>query len=120
MRLALAEVSSRLAKARTATARVWVPALPPTEDTIGISTARATTLATSSWKMAIEEPAMVSVTRFRLSHGRRDLTMPQMVASRPAAPAGAGAGGAARGAAGGGGAGAAAGGGPAGRPPAAS
>ena len=34
-----------MASARTATVRVWVPALPPIEATIGISTARATTFS---------------------------------------------------------------------------
>ena len=33
---------SFIAMARTATVRVWVPALPPIEATIGMSTARAT------------------------------------------------------------------------------
>ena len=41
-RIALVAVRSRVARARTATVRVWVPALPPIEATIGISTASAT------------------------------------------------------------------------------
>ncbi len=84
IRQVLEALSSREASARTATARVWVPALPPSDEMIGISTASATTLATSSWKMAIALTATVSVTRLISSQGMRERTMPATDASRPA------------------------------------
>ena len=40
VRTALNADSSRLASARTATVRVWVPALPPSEATTGMRAAR--------------------------------------------------------------------------------
>ena len=49
IRAALDALSSREARARTATASVCVPALPPTDETIGIRTASAVILAISSW-----------------------------------------------------------------------
>ena len=83
-RQVLAALSSRAASERTATARVCTEALLPSEEMIGSSTASATILAISSWKMAMALTATVSLTRFTTSHGSRDRTMPAMEASRPA------------------------------------
>ena len=70
-RSALAAVSSPMASARTATVTVWVPALPPIEATIGISTASATifSMAPSNWPITRE--AITAVTRFTVSHTPR-------------------------------------------------
>jgi len=71
VRIALVGVRSRVARPRTATVRLWVPALPPIEATIGISTASATiwAIAASNWAMTSE--ARIAVTRFTNSHGSR-------------------------------------------------
>ena len=52
MRPALWMSMSRVASARTVTVMVCVPALPPIEATIGISTASATIC----WMVAVEQP----------------------------------------------------------------
>ena len=60
-----------MASARTATVTVWVPALPPIEATIGISTASATifSMAPSNWPITKE--ASTAVARFTVSHTAR-------------------------------------------------
>src|SRR6056297_3954787 len=61
-RKALLAVSSRVAIARTATVIVWVPALPPMEATIGISTASATIWLMVSAYMSMTSDATMAVT----------------------------------------------------------
>ena len=75
MRSAFAVVSSRSASARTATARVCVPALPPIEAVIGIKTASATIFCSVSSNSPITAEAMNAVTRLTSSHAARERTM---------------------------------------------
>jgi hypothetical protein len=70
-RIRLALVRSFVASARTATVSDWVPALPPIEATIGISTASATTCAIASSNCAITSEARIAVIRFTKSQGSR-------------------------------------------------
>jgi hypothetical protein len=67
----LEPVSWLVAIARTVTASAWVPALPPTPATIGISTARITScsIAPSNWLMTVE--AMSAVPRLVINHRTR-------------------------------------------------
>ena len=83
IRAELAAFSSRLDRARTATARVWVPALPPRDETMGMRMARAITWAMAPWKAPITLEATAAVPRFSTSQGRRERTAPARLASRP-------------------------------------
>ena len=71
MRPALATVSWPVANARTATVSVCVPAFPPIDAQIGISTASATTLAMASSKRPITAEARREVPRFTSSQIER-------------------------------------------------
>ena len=64
-------LNSRIAIARTATVMVWVPAFPPIEATIGISTASATIFSIVFSKNPITIEAATAVSRFTNSHGVR-------------------------------------------------
>ena len=75
MRQTLLEVRSLVARERTATVSACVPALPPIEATIGISTASATTVASTSSNCAMTNEASTAVARFTASHGRRCRTV---------------------------------------------
>ena len=79
-RKALAAVSSPIASARTATVTVCVPALPPIDATIGISTASATifSIAPSNWPITSE--AITAVNRFTASHSPRSCTVRTVLA----------------------------------------
>ena len=79
----LAALSSRVARARTATVRVWVPALPPMEAAMGLITASAASLAIDPWKMPITQEARMAVPRLINSHQNRDRVIPMMVSPRP-------------------------------------
>jgi hypothetical protein len=71
MRQALARLSSRVARARTVTVMVCVPALPPIEATIGISTARATIFSKASSNRLMTVDARTAVTILANSQGKR-------------------------------------------------
>ena len=66
-------VSSFIASARTETAIVWVPALPPIEATIGISTASATICSIAAPKIEITKLATSAVARLAISQRTRAL-----------------------------------------------
>src|SRR6478736_5563399 len=68
-------VSWLVAKARTTTASVWVPALPPMPDTIGMSTASSASLAIAPWNTPTTDDAMIAVPRLITSHDRRARTV---------------------------------------------
>ena len=70
-RIALAGVTSLVASARTVTVSVWVPALPPIEATIGMSTASATicSMVASNCQMTVE--ATIAVPRLTRSQAKR-------------------------------------------------
>jgi hypothetical protein len=70
-RQVLLEVSWFVASARTVTASVCVPALPPIPATIGISTARVTSWAITLSKRQITNEATEAVTRFAISQRTR-------------------------------------------------
>ena len=70
-REALPGPKSRIAMARTATVSVWVPAMPPIEATIGISTANATTCSMVRAKIAMTAEAAIAVTRLIPSQLKR-------------------------------------------------
>ena len=61
----------RSASARTATVTVWVPALPPMEATIGISTASATIRSMVASNSPITAEARMAVSRLISSHELR-------------------------------------------------
>ena len=67
----MAEPRLRVASARTVTVSPWVPALPPIEATIGISTASATKARMVSVNCAITVAARIAAPRFTASHGQR-------------------------------------------------
>ena len=66
-----------MARARTATVRVWVPALPPMEATIGMSTARATICSMVASKKPITTEATMAVIRLTTSQLDRSLVVSQ-------------------------------------------
>ena len=70
-RRVLASVRSFMASARTATVRVWVPALPPMEATIGMSTASATIRSMVASNRPITMEATIAVMRLTTSQGKR-------------------------------------------------
>ena len=72
-RVVLASVNWLVAIARTVTASVWVPALPPIPATIGMSTAKATIAAITSSNCAITLEATEAVSRFARSQRTRAL-----------------------------------------------
>ena len=74
-RQTLEPVRSFVAIARTATVRLWVPAFPPIEATIGIKTASATKSLITPSNWAITRLARTAVTRFTASHGKRRLVV---------------------------------------------
>ena len=74
-RRALAGVSSRIARARTATVRVWVPALPPIEATIGIRIASATIWSMVASNRPITSEASTAVPRLSKSQAKRERTV---------------------------------------------
>ena len=61
---------------------VWLPELPPTPATIGISAASATSRSIEPSKSPITREAIRAVTRFTASHDQRFLTLCQTVANR--------------------------------------
>ena len=71
MRVVLTAPSSPVASARTATVMVWVPALPPMEATIGISTASATMCSMVASNCLMTAEARMAVTRLINSHQKR-------------------------------------------------
>ncbi len=81
-RQALVLVSSRVAIARTATVRVWVPALPPIEATIGIRTASATScwMVPSNTPMTID--AAIAVKRLTSNQVKRDRVVSRIALER--------------------------------------
>ena len=70
-RNALAEPRSFIASARTVTVMVWLPALPPIEATIGISTASATICSMVASNRPITEAASSAVNRLKRSQVKR-------------------------------------------------
>ena len=64
-------VSIMLLLSLVVTAIVWVPALPPIEATIGISTASATSCSIAAPKLAITSEATNAVPRFAISQRTR-------------------------------------------------
>ena len=56
---------------RTRTVSVWVPAMPPMEATMGISTASATTFSMVPWNRLMTPAAMKAVIRLMPSHMAR-------------------------------------------------
>ena len=68
---ALRARKSFIAKARTATARVCVPAFPPMDATMGISTASATTSWIVPWNREITIEARTAVARLTVSQINR-------------------------------------------------
>ena len=74
-RCAAAPTSFFIAMARTATESDWVPAFPPIEATIGISTASATTRSRVSVNNPITSDANTAVKRFTNSQIERDFTV---------------------------------------------
>jgi hypothetical protein len=66
-------VSWLVAIARTVTASVWVPALPPTPATIGISVASATMRSIVPSNAAMIDEATSAVNRFAISQRTRAL-----------------------------------------------
>ena len=68
-------VNSFIAKALTETVRVWVPAFPPIEATIGINTASATTFSIEAWKKPITIEAITAVSKFTNSHENLDFVV---------------------------------------------
>ena len=75
VRTALDEVSSRVARARTVTARAWVPAFPPMAETMGINTAKATICWIVPSKTAMTPAPRTAVNRLMPSHGTRPRTI---------------------------------------------
>ena len=71
-RNALASDNSRMASALTATVSVWVPALPPIEATMGISTAKATICSIVASNIEITPDARIAVSRLTKSQEKRD------------------------------------------------
>ena len=57
--------------ALTATATVWVPAFPPIDATIGISTARATSRSMVPSNTPITTDAKIAVTKLTNNHAVR-------------------------------------------------
>ena len=72
IRSELLVVSSPVAKARTATVRAWVPALPPILATMGIRMARATIFSMALSNKAITMLAKIAVTRLTASQLKRE------------------------------------------------
>src|ERR1700744_79483 len=72
IRNALPALSSRVAKERTTVAKVWVPAFPPIDAQIGISTAKADNCSIAFSKMPITDDAKKAVPRLIKSHEKRD------------------------------------------------
>ena len=70
-RVADCVLNSCIAIARTATVTVCVPALPPIEATIGMSTASATMVSSVLSKRPITIEARTAVNRFNKSHPAR-------------------------------------------------
>ena len=58
-----------MAIARTATVRVWVPALPPIDAAMGISTASITICSIVPWNRPITIEATMAVARFHEQPG---------------------------------------------------
>jgi len=73
IRRVLERVSSFMASARTETAIVWVPALPPIEATIGIRMARATICSIAAPKIEMTKLATSAVARLVISQRTRAL-----------------------------------------------
>ena len=71
IRPVLARVSWLVASARTATAIVWVPALPPIEATIGESAASATSFSIAPPKLEMIVAPSSAVTRLAISQRTR-------------------------------------------------
>ena len=72
---ALEAVRSLVANARTATVSDWVPALPPMDATMGMSTARATIIPIASENWLMTTDAAIAVARLTISHGNRWLAV---------------------------------------------
>ena len=66
-------VSWFVASARTVTASVWVPALPPIEATIGIKIASATMVSIAAPNWAMMKLATIAVPRLAMSQRTRAL-----------------------------------------------
>ena len=73
IRRVLDRVSSFIASARTETAMVRVPALPPIDATIGIKTASATICSIAAPKIAMTKLATSAVARLAISQRTRAL-----------------------------------------------
>ena len=70
-RTVLAVVTSLVASARTVTVSDWVPALPPMEATIGMSTASATICSMEASNRPMTREARTAVARLTRSQTKR-------------------------------------------------
>jgi hypothetical protein len=77
---------SRVASARTVTVMVCVPALPPIEATIGISTASATICSMVASNRLITQEARMAVARLISSQLKRDRTVETMLSDSSSSP----------------------------------
>ena len=78
-----------VARARTVMVSVWVPAFPPIEATMGMSTARATICSMVASNILITSEAKAAVTRLTSNQAKRfaeDWSTPSPIVSSPTPP----------------------------------